>query len=108
MPSVISAAHTKRSDSEACLIPGDRRPKDVTPTLRECLQQEHTMVRPRHFARQPCRPTPPLVKNDGRLTMHGHERASCEESRLTFFTRQPPISPASEMVWWGARETGGS
>ena len=62
------------------------------------------MVRPQHFTRQPCRPTLLFVKNDGRLTMHGHERAKLRPREpADDFTRQPTISPASEMVWWGAR-----
>jgi hypothetical protein len=40
------------------------------------IQEEHAVKRPRHLARQPCRPTLLFVKNVPRLTIYGHERAS--------------------------------
>jgi hypothetical protein len=56
MRSILGATHagafrTRLTDVEVFFIPDDRYRTDVTPTRRECLQQEHTMVLTRHLAR---------------------------------------------------------
>ena len=49
--------------------------QDVAAEFTKFIQEKNAVVRPRHFARQQCRPMPLFVKNVPHMTMHGHERA---------------------------------
>jgi hypothetical protein len=55
--------------------------------------------RPGFRAQRQWRLTPLSVKNVRRLTMRGQEIAKADdrEHRVTFVTRQPPLSPTSQM-----------
>jgi hypothetical protein len=83
----------------------ERLPQDLedrAAELRPYIQAAHAVARPRHLARQQCRPTPLLVKNAPARPCTGtREQACCHESLVTFFTRRLPLRPAVAPGSWG-------
>jgi hypothetical protein len=69
--------------------------QDVAAEFTKFIQEKNAVVRPRHFARQQCRPMPLFVKNVPHMTMHWYESKSLQESPVTFFTRPAPIKFAA-------------